>query len=84
MLETSRDGLKQRAFFNKYPNAIKYESNESTITFGDMHDQVRWGKENLMADAMVDMYRLTDTTEYKMIWYLTDEADAMAVKLRYE
>lgn len=82
-LET-RQGTKYiKAFEDKYPDAF-IVAGEPHTTFGEMHEMVTWGKENLLFDALVTLINTKDSNgNVIMLWHLTNDIDTMAVKLRW-
>ena len=85
-LETRQGSKYIKKFFMKYPNTIQVKS-ETISTFTEMNKMSTWGKENLLFDALVtlenDYINNSPPKVVCMIWYLTNEIDAMAVKLRW-
>lgn len=85
MLETRQGDKYIKEFHDAHPDTIVVECVPSGPTVGDMWELAAWAKENIFADALItksDKFN-KDGNFYMFLLYCTDEADAMAAKLRW-
>ena len=85
MLETRQGAKYISAFHEKHPNSVCIESQVKIFSFSDLNEHATWGKENLNHDALIVFKKRSDdfSAGEFLLWFLTDETDAMAVKLRW-
>ena len=84
MLELLQGEKYKKAFFDKHPNAFCVESLEPIHNWYDMKKQIEWAKENILYDAFLTFKPVPQgTTPLFLLWYLTNEIDIMAAKLRW-
>ena len=88
MLEFRPCDKYKKEFHIKHPNTITVESLSFSGSWDEVQKRVDWSKENILYDTMIDFGSIDsekkrDVDHMTLVWYCSNEIDAMAVKLTW-
>lgn len=81
MIETRQFDSYVDAFLEKHKNPYVIYTVD-VVRISEAHEIVEWARENLKDDALVKLNR-KDDDKFNTKWYIADEIDATAFKLRW-
>ena len=82
MIETKQGKSYLEAFLEKHKNSYVVYSID-VFRLIDAHEIIRWARENLKGDALVRLNDKDGSGRINTKWYIVNEVDATALKLRW-